>query len=50
MDDSPAHARVPHPIVYTVLTVPFGAVGGYVSVAMAFLATRFGLSVEDGRS
>lgn len=46
--DSPAYPRVPHPIVYTVLTVPFGAVSGYVSVAMAFLATRFGLSVEDG--
>src|SRR4051812_4155917 len=39
--------RPPHPLVYTILIVPFGAVGGYVQVAMAFLATRFGLTVED---
>lgn len=43
----PTTARPPHPIVYTVLIVPFGAVGGYVTVAMAFLATRFGLTVDD---
>lgn len=40
--------RPPHPFAYTVLIVPFGAIGGYVSVAMAFLATQYGLSVEDG--
>lgn len=28
--------------------MPFGAVSGFVSVALAFLATRRGLSVEDG--
>lgn len=40
--------RLPHPIAYTLLIIPFGAMSGYVSVAMAFLCTRFGLSVEDG--
>lgn len=40
--------RAPHPFAYTLLIAPFGAVGGYVSVAMVFLATQFGLSVEDG--
>ncbi len=39
--------RPPHPIAFTVLILPFGAVGGYVSVAIAFLCTRSGLSVED---
>lgn len=43
----PPHFHPPHPFVFTLLIVPFGAVGGYVQVAMAFLATRFGLSVED---
>lgn len=46
-DLDPAN-RPPHPIAYTVLIVPFGAMSGYVSVAMAFMCTRFGLSVEDG--
>jgi hypothetical protein len=37
-----------HPVVFTVLIVPFGAATGYVSVALAFLATRRGLSVQQG--
>ncbi|MFO0829408.1 MAG: MFS transporter [Phycisphaerales bacterium] len=40
--------RPPHPFVYTLLIAPFGVVGGYVTVAMVFLATRYGLTVEDG--
>ena len=40
--------RPPHPIVYTVLMVPFGATGGFVSVALTFLATKSGLSVAQG--
>ena len=40
--------RVAHPVVFTALIIPFGAMSGYVSVAMAFLCTRFELSVEDG--
>jgi PAT family beta-lactamase induction signal transducer AmpG len=40
--------RTPHPVAYTILMVPFGAVSGYVTVAMAFLATKSGLSVQQG--
>lgn len=41
------HAKV-HPAAYAVLIAPFGAMSGYVSVAMAYLCTRHQLSVEDG--
>ena len=40
--------RPPHPFVYTLLIVPFGATQGFVTVALAYLATKFGLSVEQG--
>ncbi|MFZ5479377.1 MAG: MFS transporter [Myxococcota bacterium] len=40
--------RAPHPFVYTVLYLPFGALGGFVSVALTFLATRHGLSITEG--
>lgn len=40
--------RVPHPFAYAILIIPFGAMSGYVSVAMAFLCTRHELSVQDG--
>ncbi len=40
--------RPPHPFLYLVLIVPFGASFGFVSVALAFLATRNGLSVQQG--
>ena len=39
---------VPHPIVYTLLILPFGATSGFVSVALTFLATRSGLTVAEG--
>jgi hypothetical protein len=42
--------RPPHPVLYTMLIVPFGATSGFVSVALAYLATKFGLSVEQGAS
>jgi PAT family beta-lactamase induction signal transducer AmpG len=41
-------ARVPHPLLYTLLILPFGAIGGFVTVALAFVATERGLTVEDG--
>jgi hypothetical protein len=41
-------ARRPHPVVFSLLIVPFGATSGFVGVALAFLATRVGLTVEDG--
>ena len=37
-----------HPIVYSILIIPFGATSGFVTVALAFLATRHGLSVQQG--
>ena len=41
-------APVPHPVVWTILYIPFGALGGFVSVALTFLATRHGLSITEG--
>jgi MFS family permease len=38
----------PHPVVWTVLYIPFGALGGFISVALTFLATRHGLSISEG--
>jgi len=40
--------RSVNPVAYAVLVAPFGAMSGYVTVAMAFLCTRHQLSVEDG--
>ena len=40
--------RPPHPVAYTILIVPFGATGGFVGVALGFLATRVGLTVQQG--
>ena len=37
-----------HPLAFTVLVVPFGATFGFVSVALAFLATQRGLTVQQG--
>jgi MFS family permease len=36
-----------HPVVYSVLGAPFGASGGFVGVALVFLATGSGLSIEQ---
>jgi MFS transporter, PAT family, beta-lactamase induction signal transducer AmpG len=38
----------PHPFLYAVLIAPFGATFGFVGVALAFLATRQGLTVTQG--
>jgi MFS family permease len=43
-----AARRAPHPFVYTILIVPFGATAGFVGVTLAFLATHVGLEVTDG--
>ena len=43
-------ARSPHPFLFTLLIIPFGAVSGFVSVVLAFLATKNGLTVEEGAS
>ena len=41
--DGPQHP--PHPIVYSVLIVPFGAVSGYLTVALAYSLSQSGMSV-----
>ncbi len=46
-DTAVSPARVPHPVVYTILYIPFGALSGFVSVALTFLASANGLSVAD---
>src|ERR1700731_559385 len=38
--------RGPAPILFGILILPFGASFGYVSVALPFLATSHGISVE----
>jgi len=39
--------RRPHPIVFLVLILPFGVMGGYLSVAIAYQLTQAGVSVEE---
>lgn len=41
-------SRVPHPVVWTVLYLPFGALSGFVGVPMTFMATQSGLSISEG--
>jgi len=41
-------SRAPHPFVWTILYVPFGALSGFVGVPLTFLATRHGLSISEG--
>lgn len=43
-----SHARPPHPVVWTVLYLPFGALSGFIQVALTFLATKHGLSISEG--
>ena len=47
LPDSSARQRVRHPVVYTVLYIPFGALSGFVTVALTFMASLHGLSVTD---
>ena len=46
--NNPESHKLPHPIVWTILYLPFGALGGFVGVALAFLATNNGLSITEG--
>jgi PAT family beta-lactamase induction signal transducer AmpG len=38
----------PHPFVWAVLYLPFGALTGFVQIALTFLATEHGLSISEG--
>ena len=40
-------ARRTHPFVFLVLILPFGVMSGYLTVAVAYLLTRAGVSVEQ---
>jgi MFS family permease len=40
-------ARRAHPAVFLVLIAPFGAMGGYLSVAVAYQLTQAGVGVDD---
>lgn len=44
MHSPPRHA---HPFAFLVLIVPFGMMSGYLSVALAYLLSKAGLSVEQ---
>ncbi|MCK6598503.1 MAG: MFS transporter [Bdellovibrionaceae bacterium] len=37
-----------HPVLWLILYIPFGALGGFVGVALTFLATQSGLSITEG--
>ncbi|MEO8305563.1 MAG: MFS transporter [Betaproteobacteria bacterium] len=40
-------SRYTHPIVFLILMIPFGVMGGYLVVAVAYQLSRAGLSVES---
>ncbi len=40
--------KPPHPSAFAILVIPFGAMGGFVGVALAFLCTKHELTVQDG--
>jgi hypothetical protein len=40
--------KSPHPVIWAILYVPFGALGGFISVALTYLATQHGLSISEG--
>ncbi len=46
-DMTAAPMRVPHPVIFTMLYIPFGALSGFVGVALTFMASANGMSVAD---
>jgi MFS family permease len=44
---TPPAQRKAHPVLFGVLIIPFGVLGGYLSVAVAFMLRHAGLSVEQ---
>jgi MFS transporter, PAT family, beta-lactamase induction signal transducer AmpG len=40
--------RAPHPAIWMLLYLPFGAVGGFFSIALGHVATENGLSIGEG--
>jgi hypothetical protein len=41
-------AKPPHPVVWAILYLPYGALSGFVTVALTYLATEHGLSITQG--
>jgi len=44
---TPPPSRAAHPIVYLFLIAPFGAMGGYLSIALGYQLTQAGVSVAE---
>src|SRR5437773_3436998 len=47
MRDPGAPTHAPHPLVFMILILPFGVMSGYLTVAVAYLLTQAGVSVEQ---
>jgi hypothetical protein len=45
-----APSRAIHPFAWTLLVAPFGVIGGFAGVVLAFMATKRGLTIEEGAS
>src|SRR6185436_17010726 len=45
--DRMSAARRTHPFVFLVLILPFGVMSGYLTVAVAYLLTKAGVSLEQ---
>lgn len=43
-----ASTSAPHPVLWTILYLPFGALSGFIAVGLTFFATRNGLSIAEG--
>lgn len=48
MSSETANVKSPHPLVWMVLYIPFGALGGFVSIGLTFLASQNGMSISEG--
>src|SRR5437899_4589030 len=43
----PPHDRPAHPFLFLILILPFGAMGGYLAVAVGYLLSQAGLPVDQ---
>ena len=39
--------KPPHPAIWAILYIPFGALSGFVQVGLTFMATKHGLSITE---
>ena len=47
MRDPGARTHAPHPVVFMILILPFGVMSGYLTVAVVYLLTQAGVSIEQ---